>query len=64
MDIAAKDLKFGDTLAYKDDMYHVIEATRYGSDHTKVWMSPTDGLGLDEKIGFPNEFCFHVTNRL
>ena len=64
MHIAANDLSFGDTVAFEGDWFHVIEAVPNNQDGINVWISPTDGLGLDRKIGVPREFCFFVTNRL
>ena len=64
MHTQAKDLLFGDTVVFQDEFYHVIEAVRNQADSINVWLSPTDGLGLDKKIAVPKQFCFFVTNRL
>lgn len=64
MHTQAKDLHFGDTVAYQNDFHHVIEAKVNYQGGINVWLSPTDGLGLDVKIGVPKQFCFFVTNRL
>ena len=64
MHTQAKDLLFGDTVVFQDEFYHVIEAKLNDQQGINVWLSPTDGIGLDSKIGVPKQFCFFVTNRL
>lgn len=64
MHTQAKDLLFGDTVLYQDEFCHIIEAVPNDMGGINVWLSPTDGIGLDSKIGVPKQFCFFVTNRL
>ena len=64
MHTQAKDLLFGDTVVFQDEFYHVIEAQLNDQQGINVWLIPTDGFGLDKKIGVPQQFCFFVTNRL
>lgn len=64
MHTQAKDLLFGDTVVFRNEFCHVIEAVANAAGGVNVWLSPTDGLGLDHKIGVPKQFYFFVTNRL
>ena len=64
MHTQAKDLRFGDTVFQQGELCHVIEADPNNAGGINVWLSPTDGLGLDIQIGVPKQFCFFVTNRL
>ena len=64
MHTQAKDLLFGDTVVFQDEFCQIVEAVPNDQGGVNVWLSPTDGLGLDSKIGVPKQFCFFVTNRL
>lgn len=62
--IEAQELRFGDTVQFEGDSYHVIEAREEGDDHMFVYISPTDGLGTDRIMKFPNSFAFSEISRL
>ena len=64
--VEAQHLKFGDTIqkAFYGETVHVIESVTNDNGSQNVWLSPTDGLGLDEKFAVPKQFCFEVIGRL
>lgn len=62
--IEAQELKFGDTILFEDETYHVIETWLNPNDDVRIYMSPSDGLGKDRLLAFPKPFCFNVISRL
>jgi hypothetical protein len=62
--VAAQELKFADTIIFEGETYHVIEAAENSAGTINVYMSPTDGLGLDRIFAFPKPFSFETISRL
>lgn len=62
--IEAKDLQFGDTIWFEGEYHHVIEAVLNTDQGVNVYMSPTDGLGLDRHLSFPQPFTFYLYTRI
>ena len=54
------NLKFGDTVWWQGYPHHIIECELNDSGSYNVWMSPTDGLGLDVKYSFPKDTFFDL----
>lgn len=64
MHIEAKDLQFGDTVIFEGETYHVIEATPNTDGGINVFLSPSDGIGLDRYLAVPAPFSFWTISRI
>ena len=62
MQKTADALEFGDSVWFENIEHHVIERTPNDTGTTNLWLSPTDGLGLDAKFSVPNNTIFNVIN--
>jgi hypothetical protein len=59
MHTEAQNLQFGDTVVFEGETYHVIESKLNPENgYYHVYLSPTDGIGLDRIFAFPPTFNF------